>query len=396
MKKKICVISGSRADYSSCYPLLKVIKDDGTFTLQVVVTGMHLSPEFGLTYREIIKDGFVIRKKVKTLLFGDDSAGITKAIGLGIMRFADAFAQLKPDIVVVIGDRYETFAAVVAAFVAKIPIAHIGGGDVTRGVIDEAFRHAITKMSVLHFVSSNVHKRRIIQLGEDSQRVFHVGATHIDNVKKLTLLSRKELEKRLGFLFGPKNILVTYHPVTLEINTAGVQFKELLNALNRFPEIKIIFTKPNADADGKVIIRYIDEYVKRHREKAVAFISLGQVKYLSLLRTVDMIVGNSSSGIVEAPLFGTPAVNIGDRQEGRVRNGNVIDCKPSASSIAHAIQMAYDQGFRKRCKKIISPYGEGNASGKILRILKKEIHNINDLKKTFYDYTITCLAKALK
>jgi len=396
MKKKICVVTGSRAEYDLLFPLLKRIKADDTLELQLIATGMHLSPEFGMTYEEIEKDGFTINEKIEMLLSSDTEVGIAKSIGLGIIGFADAFDRLKPDFVVLLGDRYETFSAAIAAFVARFPIVHLYGGEVTEGCFDEGIRHSITKMSYFHFTSTEEYRKRVIQLGEEPARVFNVGAIGIDNIKSLKLLTKDELEKELGFKFGKKNVLITFHPVTLENNTSEVQFKELLFAISTFKDLKIIFTKPNADTYGRVIIKLIDEYVKNNQNNAVSFVSMGRLKYLSTIQFVDAVIGNSSSGIIEVPSFGKPTINIGERQSGRIKAKSIIDCEPKKENIIKAMKTAFSEEFRKLCKNVKNPYGDGNAAEKIMKILKKRIFQVTEIKKKFYDLDHPVLPKKIK
>ncbi|AEF17898.1 UDP-N-acetyl-D-glucosamine 2-epimerase, UDP-hydrolysing [Thermoanaerobacterium xylanolyticum LX-11] len=383
--KKIAVVTGTRAEYGLLYPLLKRIKETNLFDLQIIVTGMHLSPEFGLTFKEIIDDGFKINEKIEMLLSSDSEIGITKSIGLGIIGFADALNRLRPDIVILLGDRFETFAAAVACLVAKIPIAHLYGGELTEGLIDDAIRHSITKMSTYHFTSTEIYKNRVIQLGENPERVFNVGALGIDNIENIKLLSREDLQEELSFKLGEVNILVTYHPVTLENNTSQAQFIELLKALDSFENIKIIFTKPNADTDGRIISMLIDKYVKTNSDRAVSFTSLGRLKYLSLMKNVDVVLGNSSSGIIEAPTFKKPTVNIGDRQKGRIKAKSVIDCEANSEKIVLALKKALSTEFKKLCETIDNPYGDGKSSERIINILKKILDTNISIKKTFYD-----------
>ncbi len=387
-KHKICIVTGTRAEYGLFYPLLQKIAADAQLELQICVTGMHLSPEFGLTYKEIEKDGFKINERVEMLLSSDTEVGVTKSVGLGIIGFADALHCLKPDLLILLGDRFETLAAAVAAFIVKIPIAHLYGGELTEGAIDDIIRHCITKMSILHFVSTEDYKKRIIQLGEEPDRVFKVGALGIDNIKNLPLLDKSGLEKELNFKVGPRNILVTFHPVTLEKNTAKYQFTELIRALDRFKELKIIFTKPNADPNGRILIRLIDEYVKSNPDRAVSFVSMGQRRYLSAIQFMDAVVGNSSSGIIEVPSFGKPTVNMGDRQKGRIRAESVIDCHPEKESIIKALEKALSPEFSQFCRTVKNPYGEGVAAEKILKVLKEKIGRIKNLKKRFYDLRV--------
>jgi GDP/UDP-N,N'-diacetylbacillosamine 2-epimerase (hydrolysing) len=352
------------------YWLMKGIQKADDLELQLVVTGMHLSPEFGLTFREIEKDGFKINKKVEMILSADTPSAIAKSTGLGIIGFADALAELQPDIMVVIGDRFEIIAAALAATFARIPIAHIHGGETTTGAFDEAIRHSITKMSYLHFVAAEEYRKRVIQLGEEPDRVFLVGGLGVDSIVKADLIDKEKLEERLGFNFGHKNLLVTYHPVTLENKTAEVQFGELLAALETLENTYIIFTEPNADTDGRIISKMINKFVSRHSESSIAFTSMGQMNYLSSLQFVDAIVGNSSSGLTEAPSFKIGTINIGDRQKGRLKADSVIDCEPLKKSILCGIQKLYSEDFQHILKSVINPYGKGHASERILEILR--------------------------
>lgn len=384
-KRKICIVTGSRAEYGLFYPLLQEIKKDLLFQLQIVVTGMHLSSEYGFTYKEILQDGFKITEKVKIPLNDDTDSGITKALGLGVIGFGSIFKKIKPDMIILLGDRFETFSAAIAAFLAKIPISHIHGGELTEGAVDDALRHSITKMSLLHFTSTENYRKRVIQLGESPQRVFNVGALGIDNIKMTKLLSKDALQKELGFDFQGKVALVTFHPVTLEKNTSKKQFEELLFAVDSFRDLKIIFTKPNADINGKIIIKLIEDYVKKRENKAIAVTSLGRIKYLSLMQYVDVMVGNSSSGIIEMPSFGKPTVNIGDRQKGRMKAKSVIDCAPERKKIREALRKAFSKEFYLECNKIRNPYEGAMTSKKIVLILKKEFPEIKNLKKEFHD-----------
>ena len=381
--KKICVVTGTRAEYGLLYWLLKEIEADKEFQLQVIVTGMHLSPEFGLTYKEIEKE-FKINKKIEMLLSSDTSVGISKSMGLAQISFAESYDELKPDIVIVLGDRYEIFSATSAAMIARIPIAHIHGGEKTEGAFDESIRHSITKMSHLHFTATDEYKNRVIQLGEDPSRVFNVGGMGIENIKRLKLLSKDEFEKSIEFKLNSKNILVTFHPVTLENSTAKEQFQQLLDAIDELEDTNIIFTKANSDTDGRVINQMIDEYVTKNFHKSVQFTSLGQLRYLSALQYVDAVVGNSSSGLAEAPSFRIGTINIGDRQKGRIKASSVIDCEPNKDSILKSFEKLYSKEFQETLKTTINPYGDGCASKKIVEILKSvDLGNI--LKKSFYD-----------
>ena len=314
-KRKICIVTGTRAEYGLLVPLLEKIAADQDFLLQLVATGMHLSPEFGLTSHKIEEDGFVIDRRVEMLLSSDTPVGIAKSIGLGIIGFADVLSQLQPDLLVLTGDRYEMMAAAQTTLIAKVPTAHIAGGDTTEGAFDEAIRHCITKMSHIHFVTNELSRHRVRQLGENPDYIYNVGSLGIDRIKKMIPLSRSDLEKRLNFSFLRNNLLITFHPVTLDYNTSGRQFNELLEALSNLgTETGLIFTKPNADPGGHEITHLLDDFVSRH-PNAVAHTSLGDLTYLSLILHVDAVVGNSSSGIYEVPSFQKPTVNIGDRRK---------------------------------------------------------------------------------
>lgn len=383
--KKVCVITGTRAEYGLLKPLIQRIHDDVDAELQLVATGMHLSPEFGLTYREIEEDGFAITERNEMLLSSDSPNGITKSMGLGMIGFADIFTRLSPDIAVILGDRYEALAASAAAMAHRIPIAHIHGGELTEGIIDEAIRHSITKMSALHFTSTEVYRNRVIQLGEQPDSVFHVGALGVENIKAQKLLSREELADSLHFVLDAPYMVVTFHPVTLQSDTVEGQFENLLKALDKIKECKILFTKANADTDGRIINQKIEEYVACNRDRAAAFASLGMLRYLSALRHCEMVVGNSSSGIVEAPSFHVPTVNIGDRQKGRVRGKSIIDCGFSAEEIVAAIREAQEMRKNKCLETEPNPYEGENTSVTMWNIMKKHLADGIDVKKHFYD-----------
>ena len=383
MNRKICVVTGTRAEYGLLYWLMKEIESDDKLELQLIVTGMHLSPEFGLTYKEIEKD-FKIDKKIEMLLSSDTSVGISKSMGLAQISFSEAYEDLQPDMVVVLGDRYEIFSAVSAAMIARIPISHLHGGETTEGAFDESIRHSITKMSHLHFVATDKYRKRVIQLGEHPNSVFNVGGMGIENIKRLNLISKEEFEKSIDFKLAKKNILVTFHPVTLENSTASQQFQELLDSIDELKDTNIIFTKANSDTDGRVINQMIDEYVLNNSFKSVAFTSLGQLRYLSALQYMDAVVGNSSSGLIEAPSFQIATINIGDRQKGRIMADSVIYSEPIKKDISVAFEKVYSKEFKKVLKISINPYGDGCASGKIIETIKKiDLKNI--LKKSFYD-----------
>jgi len=382
--RKICVITGTRAEYGLLYWLMKEVDADKELELQIIATGMHLSPEFGNTYQQIENDSFVINKKVDMLLSSDSEVGIAKSMGLGMIGFADAFNDLNSDVVVVLGDRFEIFSAVTAAMIAKIPVAHLHGGEATEGAFDESIRHSITKMSHLHFTATEEYKSRVIQLGEHPDRVFNVGGIGIENIKRLQLQSRNEFEKSIDFKLNKQNILVTFHPATLENATAKEQFQELLDAIDELEETNIIFTKANSDTDGRIINQMIDKYVAKNSYKSIGFTSLGQLRYLSALQYMDAMVGNSSSGLTEAPSFKIGSINIGDRQKGRIKADGVIDCFPDKVSIKNAFKVLYSKEFKVVIKTSKNPYGDGCASKKIVKVLKTTQFN-NILKKEFFD-----------
>lgn len=381
--KTVCFFTGTRADYGLLAPLIEAVRGEPDFRVQIVAAGMHLSPEFGLTYRAIEDDGLKIDERVEMLLSSDTEVGIVKSTGLGMIGFADAFRRLNPDWMVILGDRFEAFAAAAAAFLSRIPIIHIAGGEVTEGATDDALRHSISKMAYLHFTATEPYRRRVIQLGESPDRVFHVGALGLDNIRKLQLLSRDELQRRLEFRLDRPYLLVTFHPVTLEHRSSAEQVRDLLDALNRFPGFATIFTLPNADADGRVIIELIQEFVRDHRECAVAYHSLGQLVYLSAMQQSAAVVGNSSSGIVEAPSFGIPTVNIGDRQRGRIRVGSILDCGCTTEEIERNIAKAVSPEFSAICRLVRNPYGDGTTAEQIVRVLRSI--NYVCLKKSFHD-----------
>jgi UDP-hydrolysing UDP-N-acetyl-D-glucosamine 2-epimerase len=380
-QRKICIATGTRAEYGLLSTLMKNIQQDPGLTLQIIATGMHLSPEFGLTYREIEHDGFKIDAKVEMLLSSDTPVGIAKSIGLGVVGFADAFERLRPDMLVLLGDRFELLAAAQAALVARIPVAHIAGGDTTEGAFDESIRHSITKMAHLHFVTNEDSARRVRQLGENPDQVHMVGNPGIDRILQMKRLSRTELESALNFAFRKKNLLVTFHPATLDAVPPEVQFQDLLAALDRLGnETGLLFTKPNADTGGRKLMQMIDDYVAAHSH-AAAFTSLGQLRYFSVIAQVDAVVGNSSSGLYEVPSFKKPTVNIGDRQKGRLLASSVITCRPEAGDIEQAIKEAY----HRDCSATVNPYGDGNSSSRIVAVIKQITDLQGLLKKHFYE-----------
>ena len=369
MKRKICVVTGTRAEYGLLRWVMQGIKDDPGLELQIIVTGMHLSPTFGLTYKEIEKDGFHIDYRIETISEFDSPIGISESIAKGVQGCAIALSELNPNLIVLLGDRFEVFAAATAAMVARIPIAHIHGGESTEGLIDEAFRHSITKMSQIHFVAAPQYRDRVIQLGESSNNVFLVGGLGLDNIKRLTLLDKVALEEALGLKFKSRNLLVTFHPVTLENDTAEQQMNDLLEVLAGLDDTTLIFTLPNADTGGRVIIKMIEDFVDSY-PNAYSYKSLGQLRYLSCLQFIDGVIGNSSSGLTEVPSFKKGTINVGDRQLGRLKAESVINCKPSQLEIKHALDVLYSQDFQQTLENVKNPYGTGGASEKVLEVLR--------------------------
>jgi GDP/UDP-N,N'-diacetylbacillosamine 2-epimerase (hydrolysing) len=387
IKRKICIVTGTRAEYGLLYWLMKELESDVEVDLQIIVTGMHLSPEFGLTYKEI-EEEFKIDRKLDILTSSDTTVGISKAMGSAQISFAETYEDLRPDIIVVLGDRYEIFSAVSAAMIARIPVAHIHGGEITEGLIDEAIRHSITKMSQLHFTATDEYMNRVIQLGEKPSRVFNVGGMGIENIKRMQLLTKDEFEESIGTKLNKKNILVTFHPVTLENNTSKKQFQELLCAIDELNDTNIIFTKANSDTDGRIINQLMDEYAAINKSKAKVFASLGQLRYLSAMQYIDAVVGNSSSGLIEAPTFKIGTINIGDRQKGRIKADSVIDCLPDRQSIKKAFEELYTEKYQSDIKTTRNPYGDDCASKPIIEVLKTiELENI--LKKEFFNIEFT-------
>jgi GDP/UDP-N,N'-diacetylbacillosamine 2-epimerase (hydrolysing) len=381
--KKICVVTGTRAEYGLLRWVMEGIRLSAVLELQVIATGMHLSPEFGMTVDAIEADGFKIDRKVEMLLSSDTAVGVTKSMGLGMIGFADALAELKPDVMLILGDRYEIFAAAASAMIARIPIAHLHGGEITEGAFDEAIRHSITKMSHLHFVAADEYRQRVIQLGEQPERVFQTGGIGIDNILRLKLLTRDELEAALNLNLAKRNLLITFHPVTLEHNTSRNQMDELLAALAELEDTGLIFTMPNADTAGRVIFRQIKDFCAQHSH-AHAFMSLGQLRYLSCIQHVDGVVGNSSSGLTEVPSLKKGTVNIGDRQRGRLKAVSVIDCNPDKVSISNALAQLFSPDFQAVLSAVENPYGDGGASEAIVRLLEEQQLD-NLLKKHFHD-----------
>ena len=383
MTRKICVITGSRAEYGLLRWVMQGIKDEPTLTLQIIATGMHLSPKYGSTYQEIEGDGFLIDRKVEILTGSDTPVGIAKSIGNGLIRFADALDELKPDLIVVLGDRFEIFSAVAAALIAQIPVAHIHGGELTEGNFDDALRHSITKMSHLHFVAAEEYRNRVIQLGENPAQVFNVGGLGVDNIKKIKLLSKKELENELPIVFQRKNLLVAFHPVTLAEDYGVNELAELLNALDSFSDVGLIFTFPNADTGSELMTSLIQKYVNARANASVSA-SFGALRYLSVMACVDGVIGNSSSGLMEAPTLRVGTVNIGNRQRGRIQAESVIQSDPDKYKIEIAIRRMLSHDFRSVVKNTQSPFGIGGSSEKIVQIIKQKA-NKNLVQKNFYN-----------
>ncbi|MCX7548856.1 UDP-N-acetylglucosamine 2-epimerase [Xanthomarina sp. F1114] len=382
--KNICVVTGTRAEYGLLKPLLDLITKSISLNLQLLVTGAHLSPEFGLTYKSIEADGFSIDEKIEMLLSSDTATSIVKSMGLGMISYADAFERLKPDAIVILGDRYEMLAIASAASVYKIPLVHLHGGEITEGAYDDAFRHAITKLSHLHFTSTEDHRKRVIQLGENPDKVYNVGAIGLDNIINLKMLTKQEIEVELGIKFKKYNYQVTFHPETLSNISSAEQFQILLQAIEIQENSFFVFTKANADTDGRVINSMIDDFVQKYPEKAKAFTSLGSLRYLSLLKECDAVIGNSSSGIIEAPSLKVATINIGDRQKGRTQAASVINCKVDYQQIKTAILKTQDREFKSELKSLRNPYGEGNTATKIIEVL--EHTNWEDIKiKRFHN-----------
>ncbi len=381
-RRKICIITGTRAEYGLLRWIMKEIQRDPDLELQVIATCMHLSPEFGLTYQAIEEDGFQIDARVEMLLSSDTPVGVTKSMGLGMIGFADVLNNLRSDIVVVLGDRFEILAAASAALVARIPLAHISGGEVTRGAIDDSIRHAITKMATYHFPGAEVYRERIIRMGEQPANVMNFGNPGLDNLHRLPLLSREALEEELNFPLGHPTFLVTYHPATLGSMRPELALRTLLQALDRFPHARVIFTKPNADAGGRLLARMIDEFGAARPDRVLVVNSLGQVRYLSAMKHCDLVIGNSSSGIIEAPALKKATVNIGDRQDGRLKASSVIDCPEETEAIVSAIKLALSSEFQDLVANTESLYGDSDASRRIVAFLK-----LADMlgPKQFYD-----------
>jgi UDP-N-acetylglucosamine 2-epimerase (non-hydrolysing)/GDP/UDP-N,N'-diacetylbacillosamine 2-epimerase (hydrolysing) len=383
-RRKLAVITGSRAEYGLLYWLMREIEGDNQLQLQIIATGMHLAPEFGMTVSQIEDDGFVIDERVESQLSSDTKVGMAKSLGLGTLSMADALRRLTPDIAVLLGDRYEILAAAQVAALMGIPVAHLSGGEVTEGAVDDWIRHSISKASWWHFVATDHYRRRVIQLGESPERVFNVGDPGLDSFNRLPLLDRSALEEQLGMHLGGPFFLVTFHPATLDAEAPAVSFRNVLAALDAFPDASVLLTKPNADAGGRELAALAEEWAEKNAQRARCFVSLGQLRYLSAMRLADVVIGNSSSGIVEAPAAKAATVNIGSRQDGRLKATSIIDCDSKTENIIAAIRKALSSEFRKTLANTVSLYGDCGASVRIKNILASEPLPLT-LKKNFHD-----------
>lgn len=386
LHKKVTVFTGTRADYGLLYWLLKDIENDADMTLQLLVSGTHLSPGFGSTYKHIERDGFQIAEKVEMLLSSDSATGTAKSIGLGVIGFTDALTRLQPDVIVILGDRFEALAAAQTAMILRIPVIHLHGGEITEGAYDDNIRHAITKMSYLHGVSTEEHRNRVIQLGESPERVFNIGAIGLDHLSKSTMMSLSQLSHSLDFPLNSDFFVVTYHPETLGTTSPETVFQSLLDALDAFADYQVIFTYPNADDGGSEVIRKIEDYAARNAGRVLAIPSLGHIRYLSAVKHCTAVIGNSSSGIIEVPSFGVPTVNIGNRQKGRMAAASVIHCETSATGITRSIEQAVSDDFQKTAREAINPYGKGDSSAQVISMIK----SLSDTApKAFFDLNVS-------
>lgn len=382
MTRKVAVFTGTRAEYGLLYWLMAEIRQDPALELQIIVGGMHLSPEFGETWRLLDSDGFGIDAKVEMLLSSDTPVGVAKSIGLGTIGFADALDRLRPDVLVVLGDRFEALSIAQVALVMRIPIAHLHGGELTEGAYDDGIRHALTKMAYLHFVAAWKYQARVIQMGEAPERVFNVGAVGLDHLKRTPLMSLEELRESLGFALRQPFLLMTYHPVTMADEDPEQSFLAIIEALDRFPDYQVIITYPNADNGGRVIIPLLEAFASKHPNRVLAIPSLGFRRYLSVVSLAAAVVGNSSSGIIEVPSFGVPTVNIGVRQAGRLCADSILHCAATSEAVTQALTDVLTEEFVAACKLTVNPYGEGDAARSIVEVLKAF-----DLgaQKTFHD-----------
>lgn len=384
--RKIAVFTGSRAEYGLLFWVMKAIQNDPEFVLQVIVSGMHLAPQFGNTWKDIEADGFKIDAKVDMLLASNTSIGVVKSVGLGTIGFADALAELKPDGLILLGDRFEALAIAQAALIMAIPIIHLHGGELTLGAYDNSIRHAITKMSCLHFVAAEPYRQRVIQMGEEPQRVFNVGAMGLEHVIRTEYYSLTALADNLNIPLRQPYFLLTYHPETLNNEMPERSFKMLLDVLDELPDYQLLFTYPNADNGGQTIIHYIEQYCKFYPQRAFAVPSLGYKRYLGAVSHAEAVIGNSSSGIIEVPAFGIPTINIGNRQEGRLAAESVINTPGEYEHIKASINKAISADFKAQCKHVVNPYGDGRVSERVLAILKRQV--LSPLKH-FMDWDFT-------
>lgn len=384
--RKICVVTGTRAEYGLLCRLMRLIQESPDTQLQVIATNMHLSPKYGNTYQEIEKDGFTIDCKIPIIDENAEDNAVTtvKSMATALSGFAGAYNQLKPDLVVVLGDRYEILAAATAALIERIPIAHLHGGEVTEGAYDDAIRHSITKMSHLHFTSTEEYRKRVIQLGEQPDRVFYVGAPGVENIKKFPLMSKEEVEESVNFKLDENTILVTYHPVTLGEHSAEKDIKEFIGALKERKDLRVFFTMPNSDTGSQAIVDAINEFVANNADRAIAYKSLGIKRYLSVMKYAGAVVGNSSSGLLEVPSFGIPTLNIGDRQKGRMAADSVYNCETDKESILKGLNVIMSPAFRKKAAETHNPYEKANTAGEIFKVIST--YPLEELKqKHFYD-----------
>ncbi|EOW9249444.1 UDP-N-acetylglucosamine 2-epimerase [Vibrio cholerae] len=381
-KKRVAVFTGTRAEYGLLFWLLKDIQSDSELQLQLLVSGMHLSPEFGETYQQIEKDGFHIDEKIEILLSSDSAVGTAKSMGLGVLGFSDALARLKPEVFIILGDRFEALAAAQTAMILRIPVIHLHGGEITEGAYDDAIRHAITKLSYLHGTSTETYRQRVIQLGEAPERVKNIGAIGLDHLKRAQFIDVPALSQSLGFSLKQPYFLVTYHPVTLGEEAPESSFQALLDALDMYPEYQVIFTYPNADDGGRRIIPMLKAYAAQNSERVLAIPSLGQERYLSAVKYASAVIGNSSSGIIEVPAFDVPTVNIGVRQQGRLAAKSVLHCKATQIDIEKAIKTAVLRSYKADNEIIDNPYGQGDSSAQVIAMIKS-LHF--EPCKSFYD-----------
>jgi len=384
--KKICIVTGGRSDYDLLRVVMVELNECPDIELQIIATGMHLSPEFGLTYQKIKEDGFTVDREIEVLISSDSPVGVAKSMGLGLISFSEAFNQLNPDMILVLGDRFEIFSAVSAALVARIPVAHLHGGELTEGAYDEALRHSITKMSHLHFVATDEYRKRVIQLGEDPNKVFVVGGLGVDAIRQFDLLDKESLEKSLNFKFGLRNLLITFHPATLSQTDARHQMQEILAGLESLTSVNFIFTMPNSDNGSRALIREIKNFVAS-RSNASLYTSLGQHRYLSCLQHVDGVVGNSSSGLTEVPSFKKGTINIGNRQRGRIQANSVINCEPTEQGVSASLEKLFSTEFQKSLVDVINPYGDGGAGKKIVDVIRNYPFE-NLCNKVFFDLSV--------